>query len=196
MTDSWDIGADSPLPSGNAWAAILMLELDRPGQARRTIELFAGQTVDQVGSTCALLEAAARYVQLHGPIDVAAGSPESVAQSPAEEAEGVVGVAGAYWSTPQRLELTLQVADGFHLYGADSDQATATQVSSTHPAYGRTDVPAGDEVGQLHGEITFVLHFSGPASAETVDLVLRYQACDESRCLLPVTRRLEVRAAQ
>ena len=187
------VGGDSPLPSGNGWAAILMLELDRPEPARRTIELFAGQIVDHVGSACALLEAAVRHVAAHGPVEAVAGAQPAVPASPGEEAEAVVEVTGAFWSTPQRLELTVRIADGFHLYAAESERATAAEVRSTHAAYDRTDPPAGDARGELRGEATFVLHFAGPASDAAVDLTLRYQACDESRCLMPVTKHLEVR---
>src|SRR5205085_2313199 len=39
--------SDSPLPSGNAIAALTMLELDQPQIARQTIEAFASQLEQQ-----------------------------------------------------------------------------------------------------------------------------------------------------
>src|SRR5439155_15017480 len=49
--------SDSPLPSGNAVAAIALLELDQSEQARRVLEAFAGQMQRQAEGMSSMVQA-------------------------------------------------------------------------------------------------------------------------------------------
>ena len=184
------VGADSPLPSGNAVAAMVMLELDRPDICRGTLEVFAGQITDLVGNTSALLHAAMLFVERHGPFSVT-GQP-AAAEGPADESERAVQLLSAEWRAPERLAVTVRIEDGFHLHSADAERAMGVEIGSPHAAFLEARLPAS-EGGRIVGEARFELLFSEPLSDQPVEVYLRYQACDETRCLMPVTRRFEVR---
>ena len=103
-------------------------------------------------------------------------------------------VTAGQWVSPDRLAITLRIAEPFHLYAADSEQAQAVTLSSPHEAFDQMESPLA--VGGVYrGEVTFMLAFSRPVSEEAVEVSLRYQACDESRCLMPVSQAFEVRPA-
>jgi uncharacterized protein YyaL (SSP411 family) len=77
---------DSPLPSGNAVAAMVLLELDEVEPARRTLQALAG-AMDRIGEgASALVQAAAIYIQRHGPLPVgpaALPSEQAILPTPA-----------------------------------------------------------------------------------------------------------------
>ena len=188
------VSADSPLPSGNASAAMLMLELDRPDPCRRALEVFAGQLVELTGSASAMLEAAIHYVAAHGRFTVSAGAAVPAQNAAAAEAEAAVEVIGAQWLAPERLQITLRIAEPFHLYAEGAEVAQAVSISSPHPAFARMQAPAALG-GQYRGEVSFTLIFSRPAATEELELTLQYQVCDESRCLMPVSRQIRIEPA-
>jgi len=74
-------GSDSPLPSGNAVAAMVLLELGQPAVAARILHDFA-YTLDNMGEAASsLVEAALWYVQERGALHIAPGIP-GVDESP------------------------------------------------------------------------------------------------------------------
>ena len=191
------IGADNPLPSGNASAALLMLELGKPRQCRAVLEAFAGQLADHPGSMCAMLEAAIRYKGRSGPFKVAGRAGRESRQSPPRSVESesaeAVEVSRAVWATPRRLDVTLHVARGFHLYAESTDGTRAVEVGSPATSYQRTEKPPPRDGGRYVGDVTFKLHFGRPASDSATEVVISYQACDATRCLLPMRKVVEVR---
>src|SRR4029078_7758271 len=95
---------DSPLPSGNAVAAMAMLDLDKPKVARRVLEVFAGQLARQAEGMSSMLQAAHRYVKEQGPIALSLQSNVHSREqqqrprlaTPEQIAAGVVGVQAAW----------------------------------------------------------------------------------------------------
>jgi uncharacterized protein YyaL (SSP411 family) len=55
--------SDSPLPSGNSVAAMVMLTLDEPESARRVLEVFAGQLDRGAEVKSSMVLAAGQYVR-------------------------------------------------------------------------------------------------------------------------------------
>ncbi|HEV8607611.1 MAG TPA: thioredoxin domain-containing protein, partial [Tepidisphaeraceae bacterium] len=67
------VASDSPLPSGNAVAVIVMLELRMMDVARDTLEVFANQLELNGEGMSSMVEAAIFYLRGNGPISVAPG---------------------------------------------------------------------------------------------------------------------------
>src|SRR5207248_7648132 len=115
--------SDSPLPSGNAVAAMAMQALGQPQVARRTLEVFAGSIERMAEAMSSMVQAAHLYVKQHGAIEVAAsksaqsGRPTSTEQI----AAGVVSVTVLSASTAAgQLQLGLEILDGFHINAHDA----------------------------------------------------------------------------
>ena len=179
------VGTDSPLPSGNAWAAMLMHELDRPAEAAQVLHAFAGTIVEQPGGAAAMLEAAIHHRHREGAFTVAAGAaPEPPRQ------EDVVDVA-AEWHGPRRLTLHLSVAEGFRVY-PPGHAGGERPVEVAGEAVAGVTFPPGEV---LRGTFPVAIDLARDATAEGVELTLGYQACDESRCLMPVRKAFVVRSA-
>ncbi len=103
--------------------------------------------------------------------------------------------------SPATLEITLQIADGYHINANDPGlpsliplivQLTSGQGLRLQPAY-----PAGelyqDEIRVHHGTLRLpvTIHQVGPVSG-TPRLQLVYQVCTDKVCLVPSTIELEV----
>jgi len=198
------VGSDSPLPSGNAVAAICLLELKQPDHARKIIEDFAGQLSSNSESMSTLLQAALLYAQQIGPIQVAAAQTSEVDRtlSPEQLAQGIVSVSSE-WLTPRQLELRLDILRGFHLNAHQpTENLIPTTISIDNETDARIDYPAGEEqsfafsdqpIRVYTGHVSFAIHFKHDRQKSgKVNLTLRYQACDEGTCLPSVTRHVTV----
>ncbi|MEA2711138.1 MAG: uncharacterized protein QOF78_3739 [Phycisphaerales bacterium] len=204
--------ADSPLPSGNAVAAMAMLDLDRPGDAdvaRRVIEVFAGQLRRGAEGMSSMVLAAHRYVKegARGPIEIAPSSDARPRQaSPQQIAAGVVGVQAA-WVEPTRLDVHVQVMDGFHINANVASQDLTQDLIPTSIAVPAAEIseiayPPGEErkfefadapVRVYEGAFTITIRFKQPPpTAEKLTLRLTYQACDDTSCLPPITKQFEL----
>jgi uncharacterized protein YyaL (SSP411 family) len=84
--------SDSPLPSGNALAAMVMNELNQPELSRRTIEAFARQLHEQAEGMSAMLQAAMLCIRQHGAIEVSADPTAPRTPTPQQIAADVVRV--------------------------------------------------------------------------------------------------------
>jgi uncharacterized protein len=179
------IGSDSPLPSGNAVAAMALLELDRPRPARDAISAFAEQMENGPESTSALAQAAYQYVKAHGEFEIAAGSQEDRPPTLGDLASEVVEVETS-WQTPTGLRVSCRVTEGFHLNAHDAAEVP-TRLTASGVEIESIQYPPGE----LRGQFEIMLSLKSPAS-ETFQIALSYQACDASACLPMVTRRLTV----
>ena len=189
------VGTDNPLPSGNASAALLMLELDKLKACRGVLEAFAGQLADHPEGMSAMLEAAIRYKGRVGAFKVAGEAMRRKVRPTASvehESAEAVEVAKAEWATPRRLDLTLHIARGFHLYAEESETARPVEIACKSSAFHHAEPPASRD-GRLTGDVTFRLHFSRPSSDVATEVAVRYQACDAARCMLPMRKLVEVR---
>ena len=195
------VGTDSPLPSGNGVAAKVMLELDRDESAKNTLALFAQGMENNGESMSALVEAAARYVQMHGALEVTAEKPTSQRPASPQDAAGRIVRVNTAWENPQRLIVSLQIQRGFHIQSHNAgDGLIATTLgvpegaSVEYPAGKKTRFAfADDEVQAYDGEGQLVVTFAVTPTS-SMRLGLTYQACDESACLPTVTKTIEVPA--
>jgi uncharacterized protein YyaL (SSP411 family) len=203
---------DSPLPSGNAAAAMAMLELDRLDAARNTLALFAQHLEHSAEGMSSMVQALALYLRKAGPFRISpqpgAGTAERPT-SPQELAAGVVtGHAG--WTPDRRqLHLKLTIADGYHLNshnpGGDSKLTLyGTVLQLADEVGGNTEYPPGEElklgfsdqpIRVYSGEVTLVTHLTNPpAHGSKVRVSLSYQACTDQACLPPVVKQMDVPA--
>ncbi|HYO08696.1 MAG TPA: protein-disulfide reductase DsbD domain-containing protein, partial [Tepidisphaeraceae bacterium] len=113
--------SDSPLPSGNAVAAIALLELGQPEPARRVLQAFASQLDRGAEGMSSMVEAALLYVRAHGPVD------------PTPAAAGHGGFAGT--GAP--------VADASAAGGASANDSDASAAGATRDVASPDQVAAG-----------------------------------------------------
>jgi uncharacterized protein YyaL (SSP411 family) len=199
------IGSDSPLPSGNAVAAMAMLALNQPEVTQKTIAIFAQQMLGTGEGMSAMVQAALTYLRREGEIEVQPAKDASKADrplSPEQLAAQVVSMKAA-WSDPSRLNVHVKILKGFHINAHDASVGLiATQISVPDADAAGIDYPRSNEqrfafadkpIRVYDGEVEIVVRFKKPQTgAPRVKVSLSYQACDESACLPPVTKQIEV----
>jgi uncharacterized protein len=192
--------SDSPLPSGNAIAAMVAMELDQSDVARETLRVFAPQLEAHGEGMSAMVQAAGMYVEKFGSLEIAASEAGARrALSPQELAAAVVSLSGE-WVEAKEFAIIVQICQGYHIntHRAAKD-LIATEVLAG-PEVEEVGYPAG-EMKQLGfsqepieiyaGEVRIHVRLK-EALSKAIALSLRYQACDESACLPPVTRRIQI----
>jgi hypothetical protein len=201
------IASDSPLPSGNAVAAMVMQELGQPDVSQQAVARFAAQLEANAEGMSSMLQAAMGFVAQHGPIEVEASAQRADVDrplSPPDMAMRVVSVR-AGWRDAKLLELRLQVLRGFHI---NSNQPAAGMIATElrpigpHADVESIEYPPGEPqrfafldetVDVYQGEVRILIRFKTPKSGQpAVRFGLYYQACDDSACLPPVTKQLEI----
>jgi hypothetical protein len=197
---------DSPLPSGNAVAAMALLELGRTQESLDILKAFAQPMADQGESMSSMVQAALCYLRKAEAFTVSASAAGSAADRPASPrqiAAGVVSVK-AEWMSAAELHLSLSILKGFHINANETGTSApliATQVNVEAPG-ARIEYPPGEEqafaftqepIRVYSGDMMFRVRFSPPLTPESkVRMSLSYQACDESACFPPVTKSIEV----
>ncbi len=193
------VGTDSPLPSGNGVAAKVMVQLGRVEMARNTVAVFAQGLENHGEGMSALVEAAARWVENHGAVEVAAKTSQVLRPStPKDTAERIVK-ATATWDSPLQCSIELIIQRGFHIQAHDAgDGLIATTLGV--PEGATVDYPPGKEtrldfadglVRVYEGTVILRVTFATRPTS-TIKLGLTYQACDASACLPVVTRAIEL----
>jgi hypothetical protein len=212
---------DSPLPSGNAAATMSLLTVGRVDEARQTIAAFAQQLQHKCEGMSALVEATLLYLRRGGErFTVSAGTavePSAKGEAisadrpltPQQVAERVVRIGGD-WISPVELHVRLSILHSYHVNahdpgagGAESASVVPTRLTIDAAAVAQPptiEYPAGLEsnlafadapIRVYDGDVTIVVRFSQPVTSD-LRLSLTYQACDDSACLPPVTKRVEV----
>jgi uncharacterized protein YyaL (SSP411 family) len=196
--------SDSPLPSGNAVAALAMLELGQPDVTRQTISGFARQLRDQSDGLSALVQAALLYVRQHGAIEVSGDSAERTTPTPQEVASELVKVRPSFVS-PTQLNFEIDILEPFHinahnvaggLVGTSLTSGGVSEIESVDypPGEERRFAFADETLRVYSGTVTIALRFKQEFQVGTeLNLRLTYQACDDTRCLPPVTQNLTLR---
>jgi hypothetical protein len=196
------VASDSPLPSGNAVAAVVMRQLGMVDVARDTLKVFAQQLELNGEGMSSMVEAAIYYLTDNEPIAVGPGPWRGDRPvTPQETAAGVVSMQAA-WATPKELRVQLIVADGYHLnaHHADKD-LIATQLSIggqevdiNYPEGERKKFAFSDqEISVYSGAVTIAVKFKKSMTGQPpVRMGIAYQACDDQACLPPVTKQIEV----
>jgi uncharacterized protein YyaL (SSP411 family) len=185
------VAADSPLPSGNAVAAMVAAELGSLDSARQTIAVFAATLQQQGESMSALLQAAMLFVRTNGPIAVEAKRAPVRPESLQETAHGVVGI-GTRWIDGKQLDIRLTIARPYHIQSSSPPEGLiATAVTVQGGDVESIDYPPGNT---YDGEAIVTVKFKQPIT-EDVRVSIQYQACDERSCLPPVSKTFEVAAS-
>jgi uncharacterized protein YyaL (SSP411 family) len=198
---------DSPLPSGNAVAAMVLLELDQPKGALSTLAAFAQQMAEHGESMSSMVEATLLYLLRAEPFTVSAVQESGQTDRPAtpeQIAAGVVSIQAEALSAAE-LHLHLTILDGFHINAHDPIDSEVPLIPTTLSvdAPGATiEYPPGEEQGfgfaerpirVYSGKVTIVARFSPPPKPEsTLRFSLMYQACDQSACFPPVSKQFEI----
>ena len=198
---------DSPLPSGNAVAAMALLTLDQPKGTLSTLAAFAQQTADYGESMSSMIEATLLYLRRAEPFTVSAAPGADQADRPAsleQVAASVVSIQAEALSAVE-LHLHLSILEGFHINalepGATDVPLIPTALSVDAPG-ASIEYPPGQEQGfgfvdspirVYSGRVTLIVRFSPPPKPEsTLRFKLTYQACDQSACLPPVSKQFEI----
>jgi thiol:disulfide interchange protein len=148
----------------------------------------------------AMVQAAGMYVEKFGPLEIAASDARTTRElSPQELAAAVVSLSGE-WVEAKEFAIIVAIREGYHIntHRAAKD-LIATEVLAG-PEVEEVGYPAG-EMKQLGfsqepieiyaGEVRIHVRLK-EAQSKAIALSLRYQACDESACLPPVTRRIQI----
>jgi uncharacterized protein YyaL (SSP411 family) len=196
-------GSDSPLPSGNAVAAMVLSEIGREDAALGTIRTFTQAISAQGEAMSAMVQAALLLVQKSGAISVAAGAGPDRPATPEQLAADAVATR-ADWTGTDEIWVNLVIREGFHLSAHQTDPAIP-MIPTTLTIVGAdasVEYPPGEEktlaftdrpVHVYSGEISLRVRLAAPdVGKDAVQLFLSYQACDDSACLAPVKKRIEL----
>jgi len=201
-------GTDSPLPSGNAVAAMAMLELGQVAEAQRTLAVFANQIAGNGEGMSAMVQAALLYLRRAETFTISAdarGAGATRPPSPEQIAQRVVAVHGA-WASPTELHVRLNILEGFHI-NAHQTTGSAPLIATSlklvdadagaeilYPPGNPLRLALSDEPIQVYTDnVTLVVKLSAaPPSGDPLKMTLAYQACDDSSCLSPITKYLEI----
>jgi uncharacterized protein YyaL (SSP411 family) len=176
------IGSDSPLPSGNAVAAMVLSEMGDYDGALGTITAFASQLESAAEQMSAMIEAAILYRRGRGDISISAGGESARPLSPRELAARILQMT-ASWDGAN-LVIKCNLDPGYHINAHDAD------VEPTRLAVSGADVAAIEyPAGEMRGQFTILLKLKS-IPKEKVSLNLRYQPCDASACLPATTKSI------
>jgi uncharacterized protein YyaL (SSP411 family) len=199
------VATDSPLPSGNAIAAMALLDLGEIHAARRIIAVFAEQLQSNGEGMSSMVQAALLYLRESGPITVSAAEQAQADRplSPQEIAAGVVSIQSE-WLDVRRLKLRLQILAGFHINAHETtkdliattvtvDPATAVEAIDYPPGEMRAFAFSDQPVRVYSGDVEILVRFRS-RSETALHVGIQYQACDESACFAPVRKTVELPA--
>jgi uncharacterized protein len=196
---------DSPLPSGNAVAAMVLAELKDEQQSRRTISRFAAQMEQYGEGMSSMVQAALLHVRQYGPFNTlnVADSTGRV-QTPLEVAKGLVSTR-AQWRSDRELVLYLDILNSFHINAPDVGTGEIPLIGTSVAVVGEDsaeiDYPPGetmrfafipDAIRVYAQTVEITVRFQSPRRPDVpIVLALTYQACNDQACFPPVTKRIE-----
>jgi uncharacterized protein YyaL (SSP411 family) len=209
------VAGDSPLPSGNAVAAMAMMRLGDVESALGVIAAFAQQIRHNGEGMGSMVQAALLYLRQTGePFTVSAEAPgaSGAAERPTSPQEMAVAAVDldALWQSPTELHVQLSIAPGYHINHHEPAKAGDVPLVATRLT---VESPAGVTVGAMlypqpvertlpfadaplamyEGDVTIVVRFaSAPQRGSELNFAITYQACDDAACLPPVTKRFRV----
>ncbi|HEX8916526.1 MAG TPA: thioredoxin domain-containing protein [Humisphaera sp.] len=203
---------DSPLPSGNAAAALALLALGRREEAGRIVAAFGRNIVEHGEAMASMVQAVMVAVRDGGPFktrvtdvaaEAAAATAGAVTRPPSPEAEAKSAVrVSAVRTSPEELSVVIDVADGRHVNAHDVGVAglIPTMVTVDPPeAVAGIDYPPGDPLRAAYateairvygGRVAVRVRLTASAAVRAVRV--RYQPCDDARCMPPVTVEVPV----
>ncbi|HEY1685782.1 MAG TPA: DUF255 domain-containing protein [Tepidisphaeraceae bacterium] len=192
------VGSDSPLPTGAAVAARVMLQLGQLTLAESTLREFAGQLQSNSESMSAMLELAHRYLRQQPPLKISPAS-DSQNTSVQENANQILQTL-AQWEGEKNLRVFIKIADGFHINSHDAANGLVpTLLFISGSDVDRIDYPPstqsqmGDETIRVYtDQIDITVHFKNAPDKKAVRLELQYQPCNDQACLPPVRKTVDI----
>ena len=199
--------SDSPLPSGNALAALSLLELDEFDAAGQIIGAFVAQMMDYGAGMSAIVQAAMNYVARRGPLRVDPPAQASdIALGSSTSAQETVR-ATAKWQNDREILLSLEILDGFHINANDVSSVDAQLVATRVAVIGHDDASIDYPPAQMQrfayseesipvysGKVQIIIRLPDKSLRTPSQLSLTFQACSDSACLAPVTKTIETLA--
>jgi uncharacterized protein YyaL (SSP411 family) len=202
------VAQDSPLPSGNAVAAMALLELGDVEGARGTLAVFAQSLEDGAEGMSSMVQGGLEYLSRHEGFTVSSAEAGSDRPPTPEQFAKAAVELSAEWESPTELRVNVRVLDTFHI---NANRAAAGLVPTSLSLATRggdaevtIDYPPGEErefafaTGPLHvyeGAVTIVARLSKALPGGMgVRATLTYQPCTEDACLSAVTKSIELAA--
>jgi hypothetical protein len=201
------VGSDSPLPSGNAIAARVLMELDEPHLARQVLAVFAQSLEDQAEGMASMLGAALEFLHHYDPFTVStAGAPQDRPQTPDEQAKAAVELM-AEWQSPTHLRIAVEIMESYHI---NTDHPTQGLVPTTLSIYPPRGVALNPTMTYPPGEIRNLAFASEPiAIYEGVVVIevelaqslppktplrvsITYQPCTDDACLSATSKEIKI----
>ncbi|MGA2496403.1 MAG: DUF255 domain-containing protein, partial [Tepidisphaeraceae bacterium] len=194
---------DSPLPSGNAIAAIVALKLGRTDISAGILGTFARQIAEQGEGMSSMVTALIEHLAVHTAITVPGVREPERPASPQELADEVVELHAA-WPNPRELHILFRIKDGWHIHSNPAArEMIPTQIAVLGDAvptvafYKYPDPQeltlAGREIPVFTGEAVLEVHFKGDMTGiGPILLSVVYQPCDDRSCLPETTRQFEL----
>ena len=191
------VGADSPLPAGNAVAATACVSVGFGETAAKSIAAFAMQTNHHAQSMSSTLLAMLKFIEGNGPLRIEPVLENETARlaSPQELAEQAVNV---LWelASPDQIKLELRIGTGFHL------SADKLEITSPDSALADVALPAPIEkqyayadgpIKIYEGSIAATVRLHQPlGDDESLTLRVGFQPCTEQACLPPAQRLVTI----
>ncbi len=199
--------ADSPLPSGNAVAALCLLELGQADLARRTLAEFSQQMSDHPDGMSSMIQATLQYLEKYPSFVVsAADEPREDAPPSADELARAAVTLSAEWASATELRIEANIAGGYHLNANRAAQglipttlALAAEMETGDDL--EIDYPAGDErqvafatepLAVYAGTVAIAVRFAKALpSGVRIRATLTYQPCTDDSCLSATGKVIE-----
>jgi uncharacterized protein len=189
------VGQDTPLPAGNAVAAMACDSLELTDSAAKALGVFAIQTNHHGESMSTQVQAVLQFVQHHGDLRVEPGELGKVRlEMPQSQAVRVVQI-GSSWKGERQVLIELSIAPGYHLSsetGLESPMDVIEHVAVPPPTV-KKYAYADQEQMVLEGKVRILVTLKQvPDPGTTIPLRLTYQACTDAACLPTVSRGLSI----
>jgi uncharacterized protein YyaL (SSP411 family) len=202
--------SDSPLPSGNAVAALALTELGAADIARQVLAVFAQSLEDQAEGMSSMVQAALEYLKTNEPFTVSTDEQATGDHPPTPDqlAKSAVELS-ADWASPTELRVHVKVLDTFHL---NANRAAQGMIPTTLALVGprgaaiaaHVEYPPGEErqfafagepIRVYEGKVTIAAQLEQPLPPATkLRAALTYQPCTEEACLSATTQAIDVTA--
>ncbi|MFT3786951.1 MAG: DUF255 domain-containing protein [Tepidisphaeraceae bacterium] len=199
------LSSDSPLPAGNATAALALMRAGRLDAARAIIEAFGGTLRRHSESMSAMLEATL-LLREQGDAWSVSGDVAGIGWTSPDEppAEDIVTLSCRRIGK-RRVDICVEISPGYHLYDTNTDVAlgltpTRLRVAAEwaervefidYPPARELHLAFGPPVRGYDGSIDIAVRFSEDLPDGKIDLSLSFQACNDNACLLPSVARCE-----
>ncbi len=194
---------DSPLPSGNAVAALVAVKLGRTDISAAVLATFARQISEQGEGMSSMVTALIEHLAVHTAITVPAAPQDNRPPSPQELSDSVVELHAA-WPNPRELHILFRIEEGYHIHANPAARdmiptqiAVLGDAAPTVAFYKYPDPQsltlAGQAIPVFTGQAILEVHFKGDMTGiGPILLSAVYQPCDDRSCLPPTTRQFEL----